>query len=347
MVPPFFHHPRIDIMATSHRGALSLRALVSRRAPALPTALNTCLITGLLCGLIFAPVAASANEPEEVDVDQEVLPEEAETIEEELAIEGEPDNNGLHLQTALGLRYQPIGLRLDVIGGYRVDLFDSESILLKDAYVEGGVWTDISPSNFWVGPYVELLPVAVLKLWASVQSLSYYGTFGYLYEPEDPANPDWDLDTLSNFEIGDGTPAHGWMVDVRATPQAKVGNVVIQAETQLAYVDMDIDQNYYESSFDFVLEPEDTFWVTRPTLGWVFVGEDQWLLTGFRWEHGESVGTEITRDMAALLGLWKLPWKVVGGDAKLALVAGFWVNHPNREEEPLYLASQFSVDWAP
>lgn len=258
----------------------------------------------------------------------------------------DPSPSGTRLLSAMAVRAVPVGLKLNLVGGYRLGLFDADSVLLRGTYAEAGVFTETSPSNFWVGPYVELVPVAVLQLWVSAQSLSYYGSFGYLHVPPNAAEPDWSLETIRDFEAGDGRSAHGWMVDARATPRAKVGNVVFLAETQLVRVAMDVDRPYYESTFDFLLEPTDTFWVTRPTLGWVFVMDESYVLTAFRWEHGETLGTGFSRDMAALLALWKTPWSPSGGEMKLAVVGGWWVDHPNRADTA-YAATQLSIDWAP
>ena len=261
-------------------------------------------------------------------------------------VEDEDDGTGLHVRSGFALRYEPIGTRLAVDGGYKWSLFDSDSLLLKDTYLEAGVTTETSPSNFWGGPYVEIVPTAVLKLRVAFQSLSYYGTFGYLHIPSDQSNPAWGLDDLDG-DADAGQSASGWMLTLQAQPQAKVGNVVFLAPLQYRWIDMGVDQSYYESSFDMLLEPTDTMWVARPTLGWVFSfeGSDSWLLTGARWEHAQSSGHDLSRDMATFLGLWQLPGDLSGGTMKWALLTGYWLDHPSRAGTP-YLASEFSVDWS-
>lgn len=255
----------------------------------------------------------------------------------------EKSGNHVHVHSGFALRAIPIGTQLKLDAGYHLKLFDSESLLLKDTYFEAGATTTTSPSNFWGGAYIEAVPVAVLKLRASAQSLHYFGTYGYLDFPEDPNDPDWSLDAIGG-DFAEGNAASGVLLEGQAQLQAKVGNVVAMVPFIYRWIDMDVEQAYYESSFDFLLEPTDQMWIAQPTLGYVFAMDDSWLLTGLRWEHAETIEQGLSRDLATLLGLWKLPGALAGGEMKLVGLGGYWFDHPNREGT-VYLATQFTVDW--
>ncbi len=270
---------------------------------------------------------------------QEGSPEEAPAPK----AEPEEPGNHLHVHSSFALRAIPIGTQLALDAGYHIKLFDSDSLLLKNTYVELGAATNSSPSNFWGGAYIEAVPLAVLKLRLQAQSLHYFGTFGYLHYPEDPANPDWTLDSIGG-DPGEGNPASGLLLDATAQLQAKVGNIVAMVPFKYRYIDMDVDQEYYESTFDFLLAPTDQMWMVQPMLAYVFTFDDSWLLTGLRWEHAETIETELSRDMPTLLGMWKLPGALAGGEMKLVGLGGYWFSHPNREGT-VYFATQFSVDW--
>ncbi|QDG50605.1 hypothetical protein FIV42_07625 [Persicimonas caeni] len=299
-------------------------------SPAARTVLLTASL--LLASLSFAATAAA----------QEKVPEKAPTPE---VVEEKPDKEGnhLHVHSAFALRAIPIGTQLALDAGYHIKLFDSESLLLKNTYVELGAATNSSPSNFWGGAYVEAVPLAVLKLRLQAQSLHYFGTFGYLHYPDDPTNPDWSTDVIGG-DPGEGNPASGLLLDATAQLQAKVGNVVAMVPFKYRYIDMDVEQDYYESTFDFLLAPTDQMWMIQPMLAYVFTFDDSWLLTGLRWEHAETIETDLSRDMPTLLGMWKLPGMLAGGEMKLVGLGGYWFSHPNREGT-IYLASQFAVDW--
>lgn len=251
----------------------------------------------------------------------------------------------LHLASALGLRAVPVGLTLGNDLGARWTLFDSESLLLDDTWIESGVTTEITPSNGWFGAYVTAVPLAVLKLHASMQSLHYFGTFGYLHVPSDQNNPDWRLEAVDD-DASAGAGARGWMATLRARPQFKAGSFVAFVEGELRWIDMEIDGAYYESTFDMLLEPRDGYGSVVPTAGWVFEfsGGSSWLLAGAGWEHLETFERELSRDMARLLLLWNLPVEPLGGTPELAVLGGHWVSHPNRSGT-WYIAGQFSVEW--
>lgn len=255
---------------------------------------------------------------------------------------------GIHLRSGFATRLVPTGLRLKTTGGFRQSLTDSQHLLLKDTYVETGVTTEITPSNGWAGAYVEILPLALLKLRASVQSLHYFGMWGYLHDPGDLDDPKWTQDQVKDDTPMAGQAATGVMYNLEATPRAKVGPVVFQAPTMYRRVEMNVDKTYYESSFDFLMEPTDSYWKTQPTLGYVFQFEksDSWLLAAARWQHAETLGTNIKRDLPLILTLWKLPWQPLSwGEMKLAVLGGMWTDapHPNRDNTG-YVAAELSIE---
>lgn len=261
----------------------------------------------------------------------------------------EPDDEGLRAQTALQLRAVPIGLSFLSDVGYRVPLSDSDSTLLDGTYREIGITNNASPSYMWLGPYVQFLPLAVLELRGSVQYMGYFGTYGYLMTPEDQSDPDWSLDAIDRSDDLDlGVPSKGWQVSGSATGRLKVGNIVSLIPFEYHFVDMAIGETYYESTFDMLLEPTDSYWLLKPMAGYVFQMDslDSYVLSAFRWEHGQTNRTDVTRDIAQLMGIWKMPggwWD--GHEMQLVVLGGYWVNHPNREGT-LYLAGQFKVSWA-
>jgi hypothetical protein len=288
------------------------------------------------------------SDPDAPEGDLEQAAEEESTAAEEDTSEAERSESGWVINTALGVRGLPLGLSVFTDFGYRFALFESASALLKNTYVDAGVATGLSPAYVWAGGYVDALPLQVLGLRFTAQYLDYWGTFGVPFEADNPDDPDWSLDGLDAVQEADGgVPTTGIMLQAQATPRAKVGNLVITAETSFTSLDMDFNDVYYEPFFDLVLDPQDTFLITRPTLGWVFTMDkaDSWVLAGFRWEHTHVYGRDYNRELAALLALWKLPsgW-IETGEPKVALVGGWWIDHPDRTNEP-WIGGQFTMDF--
>jgi hypothetical protein len=256
--------------------------------------------------------------------------------------------SGVHLGSSVAVRAAPLGLVMQADAGYRLGLSSSDSPILSGTYFEPGVTTQLTPSSAKAGLFLEALPLAILQLRVSAQALSYLGTWGYLHLPPDPDDPEgWSLSQLGGSPT-EGRSGTGVMLEAKATPRALVGRTVFLAETKLRWARVGVDQAYYEPSFDMLLEPSDSYWVTRPTLGQVFAlpERDSWIMAALRWEHGRSHNTNVVRDMAAVVGLWKLPWSVRrDGEMVLAVVGGYWARHPNRQGT-VYVASQLSIDWS-
>ncbi|MBA2660729.1 MAG: hypothetical protein H0U74_00415 [Bradymonadaceae bacterium] len=253
-------------------------------------------------------------------------------------------------ESTLGIRATPVGLNVISDTGYRIGLFDSENPLLKNTYIDSGLTTGISPAYLWAGPYLEILPAAVLKLRVSAQYVNYFGILGYLYKPE--ADQDWGLDKLAEGATNNsGVSGTGWMFEGRVTPQIKIGNVVALAETRFTKLTMDIDANYYEPYFDLLFAPDEFFWITRPTVGYVLGSNpsNSYLLLALRWERAVATTTEVVRDTAGLVYVWKIPsdW-ISWGEPVLSGFGGVFIGHPNRNPDGVspYFGTQITVKFA-
>ncbi len=260
---------------------------------------------------------------------------------------GDQGGASITAQSSLALRAAPLGLISETDGGYRIPLAFSDAPLFADTYLEPGVSVHLTPSAARGGLYLESVPLAILQLRVAAYASSYFGSFGYLHLPADPDDPSsWSLSALGGG-AAEGERGSGVMLEASATPRALVGRTVLLAETKLRWARASVTQSYYEPIFDMLLEPSDSYWVTRPTVGRIFAlpDRDSWVMAALRWEHGQASGTGVTRDMAALVGLWSLPWTLrAQGEVTLAIVAGYWVRHPNRAGT-VYGASQLSVEW--
>lgn len=284
------------------------------------------LVAAILWWLVMAvPVVPSAQEQEE---------------------RAEGAETGPMLHSAVGARVVPVGLTMGNDLGYRWSLFDSDSLLLEGTWFEPGLTTEITPSNGWVGAYVESVPLSLLKLRASFQSIHYFGTYGYLHVPESREDAAWALEQIDD-DFASGVGSRGWMARLAATPRVKAGSFVALAETSYRWIEMAVEGPYYESTFDMLLEPTDAYWKTTPTAGGLFEFSEPggYLLLAGGWEYTATVRTQLTRQMARLLALWGLPWRIDGRQPELAVLGGYWVDHPNRSDT-WYLAGQFSVDWS-
>ncbi len=299
---------------------------------------------GLALVALFLSFSTSAIADEIVD--EEVVDEDlvAEEFADEAAEADDDGIGGLHHQSLLQIRATPVGLSLWSDTGYKFGLFDSEELLFADTYVDAGITTALSPAFAWAGPYVEILPLAVLNLRFSAQFMGYFGNFGYLYVPDDEAR-EWTLSALDeSADQGLGQASTGLLLKAQATPQMRVGRVVFQAESSFNWMRMDVEDQYYEPYFDLFFAPTDSFWMTRPTLGYL-LGRDlshSYLLLGARWERVAVNTTEVVRDTVGVVFNWKIPPTLMEwGDPAFSGFGGVFLNHPNRGQVSPYLGLQF------
>ena len=272
--------------------------------------------------------------------------------EEAIVEEATPDDSGLVHQSALAIRATPIGLSLFSDTGYKVSLWDDpESDLFSNTKLEGGVTTALSPAFGWVGPYVEFMPVAALRLRLAAQFMGYFGNFGFLYVPEGEGELDWSSAALDRAEEeGLGVSSTGYMIHAQATPQMRFGRIVVTAETNFQWIRMGVDSDYYEPYYDLLFAPQEFMWITRPTLGYLFGAElsEGYVLVGARWERAATSQTELVRDTVGMVFNWKVHNSIMQwGDPSIAGFGGVFIDHPDgdRGEISPYFGVQAVVNF--
>lgn len=254
--------------------------------------------------------------------------------------------SGLRAKFDLGLRYQPLGTAIFSDLSYRYKLTDSEETLRKNTYVEGGFAGIASPAYARPGLFIEAVPLAILKLRLSAQYARYFGTFGFLFIPEDEENPSWEIEDFDRSADESAGVAGGiFIVESLAQPRIRVGNLVALVDIQHVFLKANLDQLYYEPYYDLVVEPTEQLWYFRPTLGYLpYVGEDSFVLTALRYERMFSVRSdEGSHQLAAILS-WGLPgrWSP-RAKHNILLLGGYWISHPT-ERPSVFGALKYTIE---
>ena len=250
-------------------------------------------------------------------------------------------------ESVLGIRATPLGLNVNSLTGFRVYLSGSESALLRNTYVESGLATGLSPAYLWAGPYIDALPIALLHLRFSAQSMWYLGSLGYLIdapESEDGTPFRWSMPALSDIRSQDdheGVAARGAMLRAVATPRYMrelTGSLrlVFTAETSWIWMNTTMANRYYEPFHDLLLNPNDRIFSTQPTLG-VLLGSqpaETHLLLGVRYEYTNTENSDVERQLLGLVFRWKMParWGVPG-EPVLSGMIGASIAHTTQGEE--------------
>jgi len=247
-----------------------------------------------------------------------------------------PASAALRHTSALGVRNDRLGLGIFSDTAWRWRLFESEHLLLRDTTLDVGVVSQLSPATLHPGVFVEVVPLAVLKLRASVQRLQYFGWFGGLSSYPDG---DWSQARLneSSREHG-GTRTGGYLYDARATLRGKIGRIVLSLEGQRSVFDFEAPGPVHEPVSDLLVGAGDALTQVRATLGFVVYGEVQRpgsLMVAGLHQYFRTDETEVVRHLPGLAVVAKPPtdwWST--GDPTLAVLGGVFAVDPYREGSP-------------
>lgn len=255
---------------------------------------------------------------------------------------GEPGH--WHLNSNLQFRTNRLGLGLLTYSGYRVPLYDSDSLLLSGAYAEAGVVTQLSPASFHPGLYAQIAPVTPLVFRFAARKLGYFGVFGTVVEYEDSTS-DWSPEALdANEPKAQGSVGSAW--EATGQLRLKFGPVLVLHEQSLLGLRMDsIDEGnfWYESVNDLLVARHDRVHVMKATAAGLIQGtlDEEFLVLGAHWESYRAFESGSERQIAGVVGLYRhdADW---WGKPTAALLVGVMLEDKYRQWEP-YIGGQVGI----
>lgn len=188
-----------------------------------------------------------------------------------LQYQSPPLHRVVHRNT-FALRVNPLGLLYEGRFMYRLRLYESDSMALRDNFIGIGLTPVASPAFIRAGAYVEVQPLTVLGFWASYTFVQYFGTFN-LFQSFQSARSnfsDAEITRLGALEKGPTGPgeylANGTELTIGATFQVKVLDFILRSQARLIRPDMNLrtgDTVFYDQFYD----------VLAPNRGWYFVND--------------------------------------------------------------------------
>ncbi len=256
-------------------------------------------------------------------------------------------------KSLLGLRYNRLGLSWFSDTGYRVPLSKKKTLLLKNTYVEVGGHAKVSPASFHPGVYAEVVPIAPIRLRATVMKLTYFGTYTALFDFEEGQDADWSDDELDRIE-DESLARYGTGLEVQGIAQLrlKFGKILALYESRLSYLKVDdvkAGNTWYETTYDILMEPEDGIHVMYATLGFILWGntDRDMLILGTRYQRDSTFETDIQRQILSGALLWrpsKSSW-FWGAKPTFGFLGGGYLEDQYREGEPIFHAFMV-LEWA-
>ncbi len=256
-------------------------------------------------------------------------------------------------KSLVGARYNRLGLSWFSDTGYRVPLSKKRTVLLKNTYVEVGGSMKASPASLHPGLYAEVVPIAPIRLRATVMQLRYFGTYTALFEFEEGRDADWSDDALDRIE-DDGLARHSTGLEVQGIAQLrlKFGKILALYESRVSYLrmnDVKPGNTWYETTYDMIMEKEDGIHVMYATLAFILWGntDRDMLIVGSRYQRDSTFETDLQRQVLSGVLLYrpsKSAW-FLGAKPTFGFLGGGYLEDPYREGEPIFHAFMV-LEWA-
>jgi hypothetical protein len=256
-------------------------------------------------------------------------------------------------KSLVGARYNRLGLSWFSDTAYRVPLSKKRTLLLKNTYVEVGGAVKASPASFHPGVYAEVVPIAPIRLRATVMQLRYFGTYTALFEFEEGHDADYSDDELDRIEDG-GLARHETGLEVQGIAQLrlKFGKLLALYESRLSYLkinDMKAGDTWYETTYDVLMEKEDGIHIMYATLGYLLWGntDRDMLIIGSRYQRDSTFETDIQRQILSGVLIYrpsKSAW-FLGAKPTFGFLGGGYLEDVYREGEPIFHAFMV-LEWA-
>ncbi len=269
--------------------------------------------------------------------------------------DGPPPRHRFVHRNLIALRVNPLGLFWEGRFMYRLRLYESKSLALRDNYLSLGLTPVLSPAFLRVGPYIELAPATVATLWASLTFVQYFGSFD-LFQSFPTAgaglnNDNTFADSAIRSRGRSGNPAidnyvtNGWELTLGLDLQLKAGPIVGRSRTRFVRGEMRLregDRVYYDQLYDVAAPNRGWFWTNDVDVLWQ--GLENRLVVGARatftvpfYDGRHFEGGETVRQLNALARVGPLVcYSFFSKDGRainnptIVLLVQWWVLHRYR-----------------
>ncbi|NOJ76975.1 hypothetical protein [Myxococcus xanthus] len=170
------------------------------------------------------------------------------------------------------LRWNPLGMETQNRLVLQKRMFDGESMLTRDNFVNGAFAIKANPASVKIGPVFEIQPLAIFNLRATYEYVRYFGTFGFLQSYNNPMLDFSDDARDLTEDAAYSTSGHHYMVE--PTLQARFGSFVVRSKASIEYWNVALREGNGASFYDALLD------TLIPGRGWVFTNDtDLMMLT--------------------------------------------------------------------
>jgi hypothetical protein len=149
---------------------------------------------------------------------------------------------GLYIDQNLQAAYNPVGLQLGTKLFYRLPLVKKEGILWESTKIDAGITNSLSPAYDFVGPFIDIEPIAVFDLALSAQLAGYYSGLGFGFRDLSGYDAGFDSSALDSIPERN---AGGYFLSAAPTLKFAVGRFAFSDTLHMSYFNVDGGQGYF------------------------------------------------------------------------------------------------------
>lgn len=162
------------------------------------------------------------------------------------ALSSETATRGLYVDQSLQAAYNPVGLQLGTKLFYRLPLIQKEGLLWESTKIDVGIKNNLSPAFDFVGPFIDIEPIAIFDLALSAQFTGYYSALGFGFR--DLAGYDAPFST-SALDAVPSRNAGGYLLSAAPTLKFAVGRFAFSDTLHMNYFNVDGAEGYFYETF--------------------------------------------------------------------------------------------------
>jgi hypothetical protein len=162
------------------------------------------------------------------------------------ALSAEPAVRGLYLDQNIQFGCNPLGAQLGTKLFYRIPLELGEGILWESAKIDAGIENSLSPAYDFIGPFIDIEPIAIFDLALSARAAGYYDGLGYGFHDLSGYDAGFDADALDDLPSRN---TGGWLLSVAPTLKFAYGALAFSDTLHVNYFHVATGEGYFYETY--------------------------------------------------------------------------------------------------
>jgi hypothetical protein len=158
------------------------------------------------------------------------------------ALFAEPAVQGFYADQNLQASYNNLGLQFGTELFYRIPLSKEKGILWESTKIDVGLANSVSPAYDFVGPFIDIEPIAIFDIALKAQFTGYYSALGYGFHDLAGYGSAFDLSAQASLPSKNTT---GYELSAAPTLKFAFGRFAFSNTLHINYFNVDGGRGYF------------------------------------------------------------------------------------------------------